>query len=768
MEGTAPSQTSPQPLCAATIRDLRRHRALAPGGTEFGELVRSLLPLVFGSASSLLRDSERSVESVVVAVFDSLGFRWRRLSKRTVLATWLLRTTWFAARRERRRSGLAVPPKASEPGLQQVLFGTLVRLSPKALDALALHCVLSVSAPEGARALRRKEARVRRSTERGLVRLGKALRKANPDADPRALVAAVACPAPPEIEARVVSRACAWSVRQPKEPLVRGILRAWRWVGLRRFLRRVLVTIAVSVCVLTATGFTFAWLARQGYLTAWFIEQSNRRIAKEFPELLQPALPWPEASRETVLPSPTGPGSAAELYSLTSVWTARLSFTADQWRGLEPSRVPPVPNMFQPDGKIVLRNPKAQRSGLAGVVGIDFNWTEGRLEFAGATFPRVGVRYRGNGTYLNSLYGPKQSLKVDLNRQVKGQRLAGVRTLNFVNSIPDDSYLRDALAEQLFRDLGVPSPRTAYAYLTIDVPGKFPNRPLGLYVLIENIDADFAADRFGSENVPIFKPVTTELFQDLGDDWPAYAAIYDLKTKATPEQLARVCQFARLVTRAEDAEFAERLAEFLDLEEFAAFLAGHVLLASYDGFLTNGQNYYLFLDPRTGRFGFIPWDQDHSWGEFGYVGSADQRERASIWQPGAYENRFLNRVLQVEAFRAIYRRHLERAVADAFTVERLYPRIDQLAAILRPAVAAESQFRLKRFDTAVSTNWVAGRREGMPEGPRSPVHQIKRFIVNRVASVRDQLAGRAPGEILRMNQGRGDAKPKPAEPSPNP
>jgi len=41
-----------------------------------------------------------------------------------------------------------------------------------------------------------------------------------------------------------------------------------------------------------------------------------------------------------------------------------------------------------------------------------------------------------------------------LNKHVKKQEIGGISTLNFVNSIPDFSYLKDALAEKLFRDLG--------------------------------------------------------------------------------------------------------------------------------------------------------------------------------------------------------------------------------------------------------------------------------------------------------------------------
>jgi spore coat protein CotH len=354
---------------------------------------------------------------------------------------------------------------------------------------------------------------------------------------------------------------------------------------------------------------------------------------------------------------------------------------------------------------------------------------------------------------LNSLYGPKQSYKVDINRAKKDQRLAGETTLNFVNSIPDFTYLKDALAEKLFRELGAVAPRTGYAYLTVDVAGQFQNRALGLYVLVEDIDANFAKDRFGTKDVPIFKPVTYDLFDDTAKDWQIYKEVYDLKTKATKEDWGRVEELARLTSHADDEEFARRLPEFLDLEEYAAFVAGHVLLSSYDGYLSNGQNFYMYLDPRSHKFGFIPWDQDHAWGEFGYVDTTDHREHASIWKPAAYKNKFLARVMKVEAFKEVYRKKLEQALAGPFTVEKLYREIDSLAAAIRPAIAAESEFRLKRFEIAISTNWVKGPRDApdfkSKEGPRAPAHQIKRFVEARTKSVRAQLDGKEEGVLIR-------------------
>lgn len=730
---------------ALRARDLRRDPAITPGGAKFESLLATFLPLVAGAARKLLPENPSAAERITLAVFEAFANRWRKLPPRTLIAPWLLRTTCFAARRERRCLHLPRVPKGQK--IYSILFKQLHRFPRRMRDPLLLHCMMRLPMEPLATALGVKVPRLEKRITKGLKWLDKKTKARKLGISVPAVLQEIPGHAP-ELLASVHTRFGQWSREQPLTPLSRAAIGSWRWLALRRVLKGTAATFGAIVLLLVTTAITFQFLAERGYLNNFFLSMQRKQLAKDAPQLLEPAKPWPVTATDQAHVTTSWPATSADLYRPTNIWLAKLSFTTAAWKGIAPSRVEPVRNMMNgPNGNIILRNPKASRSGLAGVIGIDYNWTTGRLDFAGMTFSNVAVRYRGNGTYLNSLYGPKQSFKVDLNKFGVKQNIAKLDELNFLNSIADFSYLRDTMAQQFFRDLGVPGPRTAYSYLFLDAPRAFQNQPLGLYVLMENIDSDFAQDRFGSKKTPIFKPVTSELFKDLGSEWTAYADIYDLKTSATPPQQQRIVDFAKLVTHADDAEFGRRLPEFLDLEAFAAFLAGNVLLASYDGFLANGQNYYMYLN-RSNQFGFIPWDQDHSWGEFGYVGSSEKREQASIWHPASYNFHFLNRVLKVEQFRDLYRRALERALDHYFTPGRLYPQIDQVAAAIGPAIAAENQFRYERFERSVSSTWEQGPRDGAPEGPHAPVHQIKRFIENRVKSVRAQLAGESEGFTL--------------------
>ena len=730
-----PSAAPGEPdLTTARIRDLDPGRPLTPGGRDNEAIIRTFGPVVYGMASALVLEDPSAAERIAPAVFQTFNARWRKLRRRTLLALWFFQTTMIAASKERKR--LRLPPKPVEP-VRVALFH-LNRLRPKLRDPLVLCEIFALGERSAAAMLRTRDRRISARVSTGLKKIQKRVRKSGARVD--ALLAGIVALAPAEVPERIAAR-----LLEPS-PLVKETISEWRWITFRRILRRTLLAAVRVLCVIAILFGTFVYLATHGYLMPLFIKLGQREMVKNHPEILIPARPWPNRGEDRELARNEPPKNSDDLFQMTSIWPVKLTFRPGQWRQIAPSHVPPVRDIFK-GGRIVLRNPKAKRSGLAGVLGFEFNWVEARLNFAGERFDRVGVRYRGNGTYLNSLYGSKQSLKLDVNKFVKTNELAGIHELNFLNTVVDYSYLHDVLAEDLFRQLGALGPRTAYAYVTLDT-GTGRDEPRGLFVAMENIDSDFAEHHFGTRKVPIFKPVTYDLFEDLGDDWTAYEAIYDLRTKATNEQRQRVIEFAKLVSHASDEEYARRLPEFLDFEEFAGFLGGHVLLSSYDGFLVNGQNFYVYLDPRSNKFGFVPWDQDHSWGDFGHIGTNEQRESASIWEPAVFDFRFLKRVMKVEAFRTVYRAKLENALTNSFSKETLFPKIDDLAKRIRPAIAAESDFRVKRFDQAISNEWLPGPRDGNPEGPDAPVHQIKRFITNRIQSVRDQLDGKTEGHRL--------------------
>lgn len=391
------------------------------------------------------------------------------------------------------------------------------------------------------------------------------------------------------------------------------------------------------------------------------------------------------------------------------------------------------------------------RNGLASMMGLEFTPVHADLHFEGRRMTNVAVRYKGNGTYMNAQQTDKKSFKVDLNEYVKGQKIGSVSKLNFHNNVTDASWMNEPLAHALYRDAGVPAPRSSYLRLNITAGGTFTNRFLGLYSIVENPDANWAHHNFKTKEGLILKPVTRTLFEYQGDDWSVYKQAYDAKTEITEKQKKRVIDFAKLVSKADDAEFARRLPEFLDVDEFSRFMAVTVWISTMDSILTMGQNFLVYLHPVTQRFTFVPWDLDHAFGNFPMQGTQEQREQLSIDRPWTGENRLLERVMKVEAVNSAYRARLAEFQKTIFSPERLAAQVDRVAATIRSAVRDEDAAKLERFEKVVAGEAVqpvgggGGRGFG---GFGAPVKPIKGFAKVRHDSVARQLAGASKGLVV--------------------
>src|SRR5262245_28498616 len=418
------------------------------------------------------------------------------------------------------------------------------------------------------------------------------------------------------------------------------------------------------------------------------------------------------------------------LFQPATVWQVHLSFTQDQYRAMEPIRR--SGGGFAFGRGEWLQGPAGKRNGLASAMGIDFPTVHASIRIDDVALADVGVRYKGNGTFLEGQAAGKSSYKVDLNHFVKGQKFAGVSKLNLHSNVTDGSWMNEVLSYRLYRDAGVPAPRTAYAkvYLTV---GRADRKYAGLYSLVENVDGAFVAHHLANKGGAIFKPVSVNLFRYLGEDWAKYNQTFDPKDPLTDDQKRRMIDFTRLVSRADPAEFAAQIGSFLDLEEFARYMAVMVFLSDLDGILGPGQNFYMYLDPKTEKFSFLPLDQDHSFGQFPIGTTQHQREQLSIHKPWMGSRPFLEKVFAVEAFKKLYLARLAEFNRTLFQPERFAAQVDELAAAIRPAVQEESAEKLARLERAVA-------------GTSRSVVPIKPFVRARAKSVAEQLAAKSQGE----------------------
>ncbi len=421
------------------------------------------------------------------------------------------------------------------------------------------------------------------------------------------------------------------------------------------------------------------------------------------------------------------------------VWEFHLTISAKEYAAMQAPAgampmfgAPPRPPAPKPkpgeDVREVHRN----------TFGVDQPWAKGAVTAEGKTFDNVGLRYKGNGTFLESGQGLKKSLKIDLDRHVAEHRYHGLKTLNLHSGVADPSKCRETLAYAAYRNCGVPSPRTTLAEVFLTVPGKFDKELLGVFTVVEQVDAAFLRTHFKTDKGLLMKPERMLGLDFLGDDWSRYTN-YEPKREATVAEQKRLIEFTRLVNRADDETFNREIGNYLDVDGFLRFMAVSSLVVSLDSFFTLGHNYYLYLHPETHKFHFFPWDLDRSLANFGIFGTNDQQMDLSLTQPYAGPQRLADRIRAMKGVPERYKAIVKELTATGFTRERLSAELKAVEAATKEPMAREEKAIQARRET--NTNpLAAGGFLGSPP-------PLATFIDKRLASVEGQLAGTRKGHV---------------------
>lgn len=435
------------------------------------------------------------------------------------------------------------------------------------------------------------------------------------------------------------------------------------------------------------------------------------------------------------LPAPAAE-KPADTFGLTRLHTIHLTVSAKDWKTMQPTKG--GFGFGGPTGKAKEEKEKADGAErkARGSFMFDFAYVKGDVEIDGQKIKDVGLRFKGGGSYVSSQRVLKRPFKIDFDHHVEGQTWAGLKKLSLNNNSMDPTAAREALSYAVYRAAGVPAPRTAFAEVSLTVPGVHDKALVGLYTLVEPVDKAFLKEHYGSAKGLLLKPERVGQLEHLGGDWAAYESRYQPKTTASKAAQQRFIDFTRLVHQG-DEEFRKQIAGYLDIEKFLRFLATTVTLASMDSFLTIGHNYYIYLDPKTNKFTIIPWDLDHSLGGFFLVGTPEQLTDLSIRQPWVGNHRLIQRLFADEKVYTRYKEHLADVVAKHFTAERLKADLAAVNKVIEPAQTRETAAAKERKEPA-------GPGFG-PPGFNPPAPDLEKFAARRVASITAQLDGKGKG-----------------------
>ncbi|MEI8116659.1 MAG: CotH kinase family protein [Flavobacteriia bacterium] len=221
------------------------------------------------------------------------------------------------------------------------------------------------------------------------------------------------------------------------------------------------------------------------------------------------------------------------------------------------------------------------------------------------TITNVGIHVRGN----TSRDAAKKSFELSFNSYVQGRKYRGLEKMKLNGEHNDVSILRSKASYDLLTQCGLPSARTSYIKLYIN------NEYKGLYIHVEHFDEEYIQKRFPNDDSGnLFKCFYGSDLTFHGTNPTYYQNTYELKTNEAFNDYSGLIQFINVLNNSAASNFACDIQEVFDVDSYLRTLAVEILIGQWDGYAYNKNNYFLYERPSDGKFIFMEYDLDNTFG----------------------------------------------------------------------------------------------------------------------------------------------------------
>ena len=307
--------------------------------------------------------------------------------------------------------------------------------------------------------------------------------------------------------------------------------------------------------------------------------------------------------------------------------------------------------------------------------------------FRGRKWYCVGVRFKGNSSLMSTWSQGiwKLALKLDFDQyeadypEIQNQRFYGFRQLSMSNNYDDKSFLRERVVPEIFRELGVRAPHTAFCRVYVDHGDG--SVYFGLYTMVEVVDDTMLEDQFGSNDGNCYKPegigatFAQGTFSEEGfvkknneevGDWSDILALFDAINSdnriGNPEQ------------------WRNQLEAIFNVDGFIRWLAVNTVIQNWDTYGRMTQNYYLYNDTSFGLT-WIPWDNNEALqeGKQGGALSIGLTEVNSRWPLIRY-------LMDDDTYWSMYLTYVNDVINGPFEPSKMIARYRYLHDLIQPYV----------------------------------------------------------------------------------
>lgn len=335
----------------------------------------------------------------------------------------------------------------------------------------------------------------------------------------------------------------------------------------------------------------------------------------------------------------------------------------------------------------------------------------GDVYYDGKQWYRVGVRFKGNSSLAStwSQGNMKLSFKLDFDEfeddypQVDNQRFYGFKQLSLKNNFNDQSFLREKVAGDIFRNVGLAGAHTAFYAVYVD-HGEGPVY-FGLYTLVEEVDDTVYETQFANDEGNLYKP------DGDGASFASGTFSEDEFIKETNEDEADWSDIQNLFTvlhagnRTTDAAtWRDNLEAVFDTDVFLKYLATNTVIQNWDTYGRMTHNYFLYNNPDNGLLTWIPWDNNEALQTGNRGGSLPLNFsglNSSEWPLIGY-------LYADDVYKAQYDAYVEEVINGVFDEATVQATYTTYATLIEPYATTETSgytflSNSSQFQTAVNT-----------------------------------------------------------------
>jgi len=294
----------------------------------------------------------------------------------------------------------------------------------------------------------------------------------------------------------------------------------------------------------------------------------------------------------------------------------------------------------------------------------------------------------GQFYFQNGGSGSREFVKPGFNIKLEDGDLYGVNSLRIRATYRDPTMIREKLASDILYKLGVPATNTGYINMIVN------DEDLGIYIVTNKIKKDFMKKFFDDKKTESLYECASG-FSRFENNTVATQCINTVDELA--DQTDEITAFNNAVN---DVTSLEELEKIMDTDFVLRNIAFELILISWDHFISMGHNYFWYKR-KDGKWIYLLNDYDETFGQdfysFLFYLYSDYSDRSYVPDDKFLnifnisirdfdnDNKILKYLIHDDDTR--FREIIGEVVKKAFNPKILFPRIDEIAELIRDDVA---------------------------------------------------------------------------------